>query len=99
MAPCASPIIEVGTRTCSRENVVSGGIYNNTQNSGSNTMYQIPSASPKVNNMKNTMESIDNTLRMPELHGVGSEDPKQHLFLCDMIWIANNVHDEVAKIK
>jgi hypothetical protein len=44
------------------------------------------------------MVGVDNTLRLPEFQGVGSEDPEQHLFVCETIWAAKNVQDEVVKI-
>jgi hypothetical protein len=47
---------------------------------------------------QNTMVGLNNTLRIPEFEGVGSEDPKQHLLVCETIWVANNVQDEDTKI-
>jgi hypothetical protein len=44
------------------------------------------------------MAGVDNTLRLPEFQGVGSEDPEQHLFVCETIWATKNVQDEVVKI-
>jgi hypothetical protein len=44
------------------------------------------------------MEGIDNTLRLPKFKGVGSEDPKQHLFVCETVWAAKNIQDDVVKI-
>jgi hypothetical protein len=44
------------------------------------------------------MVGIDHTLTMPEFQGAGSEDPEQHLFVCETIWTDKNVQDEVAKI-
>jgi len=44
------------------------------------------------------MEGLDNTLTLPEFHGVGSEDPEQHLFVCETIWAAKNVQYEVVNI-
>jgi hypothetical protein len=44
------------------------------------------------------MAGVDNTLRLPEFQGVGSEDPEQHLFVCETIWAAKNVQDEAVKI-
>jgi hypothetical protein len=44
------------------------------------------------------MAGVDNTLRLPAFQGVGSEDPKQHLFVCKTIWVANNFQDEAVKI-
>jgi hypothetical protein len=61
-------------------------------------MNQSQSTSPKVSTTQNTMVGIDNTLRMPEFQGVGSEDPEQHLFVCEMIWTMKNVQDEAMKI-
>jgi hypothetical protein len=29
---------------------------------------------------------------------VGSEDPERHFFVCETIWAAKNVQDEVMKI-
>jgi len=29
---------------------------------------------------------------------VGSEDPQQHLFFCETIWVTKNVQDEAVKI-
>ena len=37
-------------------------------------------------------------IRLSEFQGIGSEDPEQHLFVCETIWAAENVHDEVVKI-
>jgi hypothetical protein len=44
------------------------------------------------------MEGLDNTLTLFEFHGVGSEDPEQHLFVCQTIWAAKNVQYEATKI-
>jgi hypothetical protein len=44
------------------------------------------------------MAGVDNTLRLLEFQGVGSEDPEQHLFFCETIWFAKNVQDEAMKI-
>jgi hypothetical protein len=44
------------------------------------------------------MVGVDNTLRLPEFKGIGSEDPEQHLFICETIWTAKNVHDDGTKI-
>jgi hypothetical protein len=72
---CASLRSEVETETLSREIVVSGGSQNSSQNSGSSTVNQIQSTSPKVSTTQNTMVGIYNTLRIPELQGEGSKDP------------------------
>jgi hypothetical protein len=37
-------------------------------------------------------------MRLLEFKGIGSEDPEQHMFVCETIWIAKNVHDEGEKI-
>jgi hypothetical protein len=29
---------------------------------------------------------------------VGSEDPEQHLFVCEIVWAAKNIQDDVVKI-
>jgi hypothetical protein len=47
---------------------------------------------------KNNMARLDNTLRLPEFQGVGSEDPEQHLFVRETIWDAKNIHDDAIKI-
>jgi hypothetical protein len=44
------------------------------------------------------MAGVDNTLRLPEFHGVGSKDLEKHLFFCEIIWAAENVKDGVVKI-
>jgi hypothetical protein len=44
------------------------------------------------------MAGLDNTLKLPEFQGVGSKDPKQHLFVCETIWAAKNVQDDAVKI-
>ena len=44
------------------------------------------------------MEGVDNTLRFLDFQGVGSGDPKQHVFFYETIQAAKNVQDEVVKI-
>jgi hypothetical protein len=44
------------------------------------------------------MAGVDNTLRLPEFKGVGSEDPEQHLFVCEIVWATKNIQDDVVKI-
>jgi hypothetical protein len=44
------------------------------------------------------MVGVDNTLRFPEFQGIGSEETEQHLFVCETIWAAKNVDDEVVNI-
>ena len=43
------------------------------------------------------MVGIDNTLRLIEFKGVGLEDPKQHLFACEIVWAAKNIYDDTIK--
>jgi hypothetical protein len=43
------------------------------------------------------MEGIDNTLRLHEFNGVGSEDPEQHLFFCKTVWATTNIPNEVVR--
>lgn len=38
------------------------------------------------------------TLKFPLFHGFGNEDLKQHLFICETLWDANNFQYENAKI-
>jgi hypothetical protein len=44
------------------------------------------------------MAGIENTLRIPEFKGVGSEDLEQHLFVCEAVWAAKNILDKATKI-
>jgi hypothetical protein len=44
------------------------------------------------------MEGLDNTLRLLEFQGVGSEDLEHHLFVCEIIWAAKNFQDEATNI-
>jgi hypothetical protein len=37
------------------------------------------------------MVAVDTTLGIPLFQGVGSEDPKQHLFIYEMIWVVKNI--------
>jgi hypothetical protein len=84
--PCASPRSE---ETLSI--VVSKGSKDNSQNSGSSTITQLQIVSPRRNTMQNMMVGVDPTLRMFVFHGAGSEDPEQHLFICETIWTVKNV--------
>jgi len=36
-------------------------------------------------------------MSLPTFRGYGSEDPDQHLFLCEVVWSIKNVADEVVK--
>jgi hypothetical protein len=62
------------------------------------TSSQSQPTSPGGGTTQNTMAGLDNTLRMPEFQGVGSEDPEQHLFVCETIWVVKNVQDEATNI-
>jgi hypothetical protein len=100
MTPCASPQSEVTFEYFSKEIVVSqGGLSSSSQNSGSSVQSQNQSqpTSPRGGTTSNNMVRVDNTLRLPEFQGIGSEDPEQHLFVCETIW-AKNIQDEVVKI-
>jgi hypothetical protein len=35
---------------------------------------------------------------MHVFHGAGTEDPEQHLFVCEAIWTVKNVQDDDANI-
>jgi hypothetical protein len=101
MTPCASPQLEITFEDLSRAIIVSqGGKNNSSQNSRSSTQIQnqSPPTSLRGDNTQTNMVGIDNTLRLPEFKGVGSEDPKQHLFVCKTIWVTKNILDEAAKI-
>lgn len=37
-------------------------------------------------------------LRMPVFNGNGSQDREQHMFVCEAIWTAKQVHDQNAQI-
>jgi hypothetical protein len=89
MTLCASPQSEVMFEDLSKEIVVSqGGSSSSSQNSGSSVQSQNQSqpTSPRGGTTSNNMVGVDNTLRLPEFQGIGSEDPEQHLFVCEMIW-------------
>jgi hypothetical protein len=44
------------------------------------------------------MAGQDPTIRLPEFHGEGSEDPEKHLFICENIWEAKKITDEDTKV-
>jgi hypothetical protein len=74
--------------------IVSQGGHNITdRNSGISVESQSQSVptSPRGRNTQTNMARIDNTLRLPKFKGVGSEDPKQHLFICETVWVAKNI--------
>jgi len=37
-------------------------------------------------------------LRMPMFNGNGSQDPEQHMFVCEAIWTAKQIQDQNAQI-
>jgi hypothetical protein len=45
----------------------------------------------------NLGRSIADEMRLPTFRGDGSEDLDQHWFLCEFVWIINNVTDEDIK--
>lgn len=82
----ASPRIEVRSETLSL--VVSEGSKDNSkgsQSSGSSVTTQLQVVSPRKNITQYTMVGVDPTLRMPVFHGLGTEDPEQHLFFYEAI--------------
>ena len=44
------------------------------------------------------MEGQDPTIRLPEFWGEGSDDPENHLFICENIWEVKPIIDEDAKV-
>jgi hypothetical protein len=44
------------------------------------------------------MARQDPTIRLPEFHGEGSEDPEKNLFICENIWVAKNITYEDTKV-
>jgi hypothetical protein len=44
------------------------------------------------------MAGVDPTLKMSLFQGASSEDPDQHLFICEMIWAVKNVYDDDVHI-
>jgi hypothetical protein len=44
------------------------------------------------------MAGQDPTIRLPELHGEGSEDPEKHLFICEKIREAKKITNEDTKV-
>jgi hypothetical protein len=101
MTPCASPQSKITFEDLSKAIIVIQGGHNNTsRNSGSSAQSQNQSVptSPRGGNTQTNMVGIDNTLRLLEFKGVGSEDPEQHLFVYEIVWAAKNIHDEAVKI-
>jgi hypothetical protein len=103
MTPCASPQSEITVEDLSKSLIVSqGGQSSSNQSSGSSVQSQSQNqsqpTSPRGGTTQRNMAGVDNTLRLPEFQGVGSEDPEQHLFVCETIWAAKNVQDEAVKI-
>jgi hypothetical protein len=44
------------------------------------------------------MAGVDPTLRILVFHKAGTEDIKQHLFVCEVIWTVKNIQDDDVKI-
>jgi hypothetical protein len=98
-----SPQSEIIVEDLSKVIVVSqGGQSSSNQSNGISAWSQSLNHSqptlPRRGNIQRNMIGVDNTLRLPEFQGVGSEDPKQHLFVCETIWVTKNVQDEAVKI-
>jgi hypothetical protein len=94
-----SPESETTFEDLSRELVISRGSQRNSnQRNSSSTINQNQPVSLGRGPTHNNMEGVDNTLRLPEFKGIGSEDPEQHMFICETIWTTKNVHDDGAKI-
>jgi hypothetical protein len=90
MTPCASPQSEITFESFSKSIVViQGGQSSSSHNSGSSVQSQSQNqsqpTSPRGGNTQSNMAGVDNILRLPEFQGVGSEDPEQHLFVCEKI--------------
>jgi hypothetical protein len=95
MTLCASPRFEITFEDLSKAILVRRGRKNSSiKSSMSNTSSQIHPTSLGGGATQNTMVELDNTLRMSKLQGDGSKDPKQHLFVCETIWVVKNVQDE-----
>jgi hypothetical protein len=90
--PCASSQSKVTVEDLSKALVVSGVNKNsNSQINRGNTTSQNQPTSPRGGATKNNMAMIENTLRLPEFQGVGSEESEQHLFIRETIWATKNV--------
>jgi hypothetical protein len=79
MTPCASPQSEITFEDLSKSIIVSQGVQSSSsQNSGSSaqsqSQNQSPPTSPRGGTTQANMAGVDNTLRLPEFKGVGSED-------------------------
>jgi hypothetical protein len=99
MTLCASLRIEITFQDFSKKLIVSKGRQiMSSQSSGSSVPSQTQPTSPRGGNTQRNMEWVYNTLIFPEFQGVWSEDQKQHLFICEIIWVAKNVQDEVINI-
>jgi hypothetical protein len=44
------------------------------------------------------MSEEDQTIRLLEFHGEGSEDTKKHLFICENIWEGKQIMNEDTKV-
>ena len=40
---------------------------------------------------------VENDIKLPIINGNGLEDPKQHWFLCEVVWTMRHVQDEAIK--
>jgi hypothetical protein len=69
-----------------------------SQSSGSSMSSQNQLVLSGKNTMQNMMAGVDPTLRMLVFHGAGTEDPEQHLFICETIWTVKNVQDDDVNI-
>jgi hypothetical protein len=64
----------------------------------SQSQNQSPPTSPRGGTTQDNMVGVDNNLRLLEFKGVGLEDMEQHLFVCKIVWVAKNIHDDAVKI-
>lgn len=44
------------------------------------------------------MERMADDLRMQVFNGNGSQDPEQHMFVCEAIWTAKYIQDRAVQI-
>jgi hypothetical protein len=93
------PQLEITVEDLSKALIVcKGGKSSSNQSSGSSAHSQSEPTSPRGGTTQSNMEGVDNTLIQLEFQGAGSNDPKQHLFVCEIICVAKNVQDEAVKI-
>jgi hypothetical protein len=97
--PCVSTRSEVTFEDLLKSLIVSKGRHSSSSHSsGSVAPIQSQPTSPMEGTTQNNMARLDNTLIFPEFQGVGSEDPEQHLFVCETILAAKNVQDKAINI-